>query len=261
MSSEPKGGSELVSTLYDDPYQYDLLAQMTAPADLPLYHRLVEESGDPVLELACGTGRVCLDLAHRGATITGVDRSRSMIEWAKKRAASMGLSIRLEHGDMRDFELRGELFALILVPYNAFNHLYSVEDVRRCLEAISRHMNEDSRLVIDTFNPDPLKLDVGGSAAKKILEYRDPVGEQFIRLLESTRYDAAAQINYISWSYEASGSVNCRRDELRMRIFFPQELEALLAFHGFEIERKLGDYDDGPFTSTSSKQIVICRRR
>ena len=44
-----------------------------------------------------------------------------------------------------------------------------------------------------------------------------------------------------------------------MRVYFPQELEALLSCAGFIIEEKYGDYDLSPFTSASQKQLVVAR--
>jgi hypothetical protein len=44
-----------------------------------------------------------------------------------------------------------------------------------------------------------------------------------------------------------------------MRIYFPQELDAMLKYNGSEIEAKLGDYNGRPFDSEAPKQLVICR--
>jgi hypothetical protein len=44
-----------------------------------------------------------------------------------------------------------------------------------------------------------------------------------------------------------------------MRQFFPQEIEALLWYNGFLIERKYGGYDEQAFASDSPKQLLVCR--
>lgn len=43
-----------------------------------------------------------------------------------------------------------------------------------------------------------------------------------------------------------------------MRIYFPQELDALLKYNGFAIESKFGDYVEKPFTSDSPHQLIAC---
>ena len=47
-------------------------------------------------------------------------------------------------------------------------------------------------------------------------------------------------------------------EKLPLRMFFPEELDALLKYHGFIVERKYGDYDESPFESESPMQIVVC---
>jgi SAM-dependent methyltransferase len=258
-------GDEPVTSIYRDPYHYELMAQMTAPPDLPFYHELVEAHGGPVLEVACGTGRVSITIARRGVRVVGVDRSLPLLDYARAKADEAGLDVDLRHADMRDFELGRESadpgpFALVLVPYNAFNHLYTLDDVRGCLGSIARHMGPETRFVIDTFNPDPARLHTDPVAPQKILEYLEPLSGQHVRLFEQARYDAATQVNHVTWRYEVDGVADAWVDELPMRIFFPCELDALLVMNGFSIERKLGDYDGTPFGSATPKQLVVCRR-
>ena len=45
--------------VYTDAELYDWLAEYTAPNDLPFYRRLRESHPGPLLEIGCGTGRVC----------------------------------------------------------------------------------------------------------------------------------------------------------------------------------------------------------
>lgn len=71
--------------------------------------------GTRVLDLGCGVGRWSRLLAARGATVTGVDISPTMIEEARRRAASEGVSERCRFavGDVSALEVEGE-FDLIL---------------------------------------------------------------------------------------------------------------------------------------------------
>ncbi len=61
--------------------------------DIPFYLNQVRKYGEPVLELACGTGRITIPLAEQGIQITGLDITDSMLAQAKKKAAGNGLNI------------------------------------------------------------------------------------------------------------------------------------------------------------------------
>ena len=50
-----------------------------------------------------------------------------------------------------------------------------------------------------------------------------------------------------------------RIDSLDMRIFFPQELDALISLNGLRVVEKLGDYDGSPFGTRAPKQLMICQ--
>ncbi len=45
---------------------------------------------------------------------------------------------------------------------------------------------------------------------------------------------------------------------LNLRMFFPQEINALLHYNGFDIEQKYGDNERAPFTDSSRRQIIVC---
>jgi len=48
-----------------------------------------------------------------------------------------------------------------------------------------------------------------------------------------------------------------RKEELNMRMFFPQELENYLRYTGFQIENKFGNYDQSSFTNDSGKKLLL----
>ena len=56
------------------------------------------------------------------------------------------------------------------------------------------------------------------------------------------------------------GSVHGSFD-LSMRQFFPQEIDALVHYAGFEIVAKYGDLDQTPFAQQPAYQHIVCRPR
>src|SRR5215210_8649168 len=86
---------------YADPVAYD--RQDTSDTGVAFYTALAQETGGPVLDIACGTGRVSIPMARLGLAVTGVDIVPGMLDQARRKSA--GLPVRWVEGDGRTFDL------------------------------------------------------------------------------------------------------------------------------------------------------------
>jgi ubiquinone/menaquinone biosynthesis C-methylase UbiE len=106
--------------------------------DVEFYEGLDRATGGPVLELACGTGRIALPLAERGLDITGVDASDGMLAIAQRKRAVLPAAARqrltLVSQDMTELAL-DRRFGCIFVAFRSFQHLLTVELQRKALAA------------------------------------------------------------------------------------------------------------------------------
>lgn len=101
---------------------YGHFAKFLEPGALEFLRRIEIQSGDQVLDVACGAGQLSLPAARTGATVTGIDIATNLIEQAKARAVADGQTIRFEEGDVEGlafddasfdvvFSLIGAMFA------------------------------------------------------------------------------------------------------------------------------------------------------
>ena len=124
--------------------------------DVDFYEGLARATGGPVLELACGTGRIALPLAERGLDITGVDASDGMLAIAERKSAALPVAARrrltLVSQDMTEFAL-DRRFGCIFVAFRSFQHILTVDLQRRALAAMRRHLAPDGRLALHLFDP------------------------------------------------------------------------------------------------------------
>ena len=67
--------------------------------DAAFYEQLARGTGGPVLEVACGTGRIALVLAERGFEVTGVDVSDGMLAIAQRKRAALAAATLRMRGD------------------------------------------------------------------------------------------------------------------------------------------------------------------
>jgi SAM-dependent methyltransferase len=84
-------------------------------ADLPLWRELAAVQAGPVLDVGAGTGRVALDLARAGHSVTALDREPELLAALADRAAAAGLRVETVVADAAGFALERR-FALVIVP-------------------------------------------------------------------------------------------------------------------------------------------------
>lgn len=243
--------------LYRDGRHYDL-ENREFVEDIPFWLRQAARTGGPILELACGTGRITLPLAEKGYSITGLDISEGMLSHARAKAAAQGLTIDWALADCREFKLDKQ-FALIFFPFNSIAHLHDLESLHACFARVREHLAPGGRFVIDIFNPRLDYLTRDPTQRFPVADYPDPDGQGWVTITETLAYDRASQIGHIKWYYSIGDRQDAVAHELNMRILFPQELDALLSCSGFALEAKYGDYDERPFDSDSPKQLPVCR--
>ena len=224
-------------------------------SDIPFYLDQARKYGDPILELACGTGRLTIPIAKEGYDITGLDISEGMLEKAKENARKKKLALKWIRDDVRTFNIN-EKFKLIIFPFNSIAHLHDLESIDSCFTTVKRHLKDDGRFILDMFNPDFKRLIRNPKKRFPVDKYTDPDSKATVVIKESNIYDSAKQINYITWYYKIGKEEFSY--ELNMRIFFPQELDSLLIHNGFNIENKFGNFDCSKFNSKSEKQLIIC---
>lgn len=220
-----------------------------------------------ILELACGSGRVTAELARDGHRIYGFDylapmlrRARTRIDAIRNRAAGR---VSLFRADMRHFTLRRR-FALIICAFNAFEHLYSHQDIAACLESVRSHLARDGVFLFDVHNPDLRTLAFPRTKAWGKKRFRLVDGSWVKRSIHS-RFDRIRQIHHMKLSYQPLGDDKKTPEGapftrvLRQRQFFPEELKQLVENAGFEIALRLGEFDNSELDSDSPSQILFCR--
>src|SRR5262245_30582439 len=120
----------------------------SARVDLPKILELVGAEPRRVLDLCCGPGRFAVPFAERGFTVTGVDRTRLLLDRAEAHAREHGVTIELVEQDMRDF-VRPESFEVALNLFTSFGYFDNPNDNQRVLENLFRSLVSGGKLVMD----------------------------------------------------------------------------------------------------------------
>lgn len=249
---------------YDDYARFYDLEFGDLADDLLMIQQFAARCGSPILEVACGTGRVLLPLAREGYHVTGIDVSPAMLDIARHKFEEEELTdcVALVEQDMRELDLSGR-FELVIVAVNSFMHLLNTEDQLAALTRIRKHLNPGGLLLLDLFNPDLSRLlDFRGQVALDKVLVEPETGHRLMRF-RTESVDLAQQTiraTYIVDRLDAEGRIQRTVFPFSMRYLFRYELELLLRQAGFKIEAIYGSYELDDFSSDSEKMIAVARR-
>jgi SAM-dependent methyltransferase len=230
-----------------DPYEpftldYDRWASdMTE--DVQWYVSLAREAGEPVVELAVGSGRVAIPIAREtGKRVLGIDRSGAMLAIARERAA--GLPIELREGDIRELSL-AEPVELVICPFRSLMHLPTWADKRRVFERVAASLIRGGRFAWNVFAFSPRiaaqqidqRVDKGDGLWEEV-HYR--AGDSRIELVRGRGDDVLGTL-HIWWSTRA-------------------EWEGLIDVAGLETEALYGGFHREPYTDESLEMTWVARK-
>jgi len=231
-------------------------------ADIDVHVGFAQRFGGPVLELACGTGRLLDPLASAGFAVTGVDSSAAMLERARARLAHLPAAhTRLVEQRLETLDL-GAQFRTIILGLDSFGLLIARDDQVRALTAARTHATHDGRLIVDVANgnlrgsvepPEELIHD---------LTLPDPESGRPITKFVLRRARPADQLDELMFFYDEQdeqGYLRRSMVELRLRWFTRFELELLLQSAGWQVDELYGNYDLEPFGPTSDRLLVVAR--
>jgi SAM-dependent methyltransferase len=258
-----------LSEHYEDAALYDF-EYRSRRRDANFYRALAVENlepGAPVLELACGSGRVTRTLVKAGFVVVGVDRSRTMLARARARLTRMSRAHRgrvsLVCGDMRELSW-GQKFPLAVMAFNSFEHLYTDADIASCLGRIRDALAPGGRFAFDVQNPDLAWLLRDPKKRWARTEFRHPETGQELVYSTNHTYDPITQICVIRIYYRPRLTGPGRAEHtviLSQRKFFPAELVSVMGANGFAVEARFGGFRGEPLVGGTESQILVCRAR
>ena len=241
---------------------YDLL-YADKQEDVPFYLNMAKETGGPVLELACGTGRVLLPLARAGFDVTGLDLSQAMLDKLQakldKEPREVQSRVALKCANMRDYRF-SQKFKLVFCAFNSFLLLMTAEDQLACLKTVREYLADDGRLVLNIFAPyyDKLVKKTETSVHKE----KDPETGRDLIATEITRRDWQKQTMNVCQYVDRigdDGTVRRYPADFSLCWIHNREMHLLLRLAGYEVVAVYGGYDKRPYDYVSGIQVFVAR--
>ena len=233
----------------DDLSPYDAIARLYDPwsasvtEDIEFYVEEARASGGPVVELACGTGRIAVPVAKAGIRVIGVDASAGMLAIAREYAAAENVELDLRLGDMRDPPVV-EHVPLVLIPFRSLLHMTSEPERLRALRAARGLLAPGGRLVFDVFAPGP--EDVADTHGRWLERERG--------IFERADWDEGNRTLTLSVRRGEEAST------MQLAWLSPPEWRQLLDRAGFDVAAQWGWFDRRPYAGGEDVVFAAVRR-
>ncbi|MFC1731891.1 class I SAM-dependent methyltransferase [candidate division KSB1 bacterium] len=220
----------------------------------------------PVLELACGTGRIMLPLARDGHEVWGIDNSEKMLTILDRKVNDLDAELagRLHYSaqDMRDFSFDRK-FNLIIIPFNSFLLLTERSDFDICLKNCYNHLQPGGTFIVDIFSPNFELCAIKEPKIQFLQHFYDPATNKVVVQWEYAKRDMAKQlidIDFLYEEYDRNGEVEQHTRNIKMSLIFRYEMRYLLEKSGFIVEQEFGDYDRSEIAAVSPQLIYIAKK-
>ena len=183
---------------------WDLLRGDTSEwEDRPFYRDIIRTSGQPALDIGCGTGRLLLDYLTDGIDIDGVDVSPEMLEICRQKAERLGLHPKLYLQHMEALDLPRS-YRTIIVPSSSFQLITDPYAATEALQRFWRHLEPKGTLVMPFMIPLdwPVTELIVGVDWELVAEQVRPEDGLLIRRLARATYDITQQLEHTEDRYE-----------------------------------------------------------
>lgn len=238
---------------------YDLFGSKN---DLKFYGKLAVQSGDKALELGVGTGRVAIPIAKAGIKVVGIDSSAHMLRIAREKLAKETDAVRrrviLKKGDMRNFELK-QSFPFIYIPASTFDHNITIEEQKRTLNRVHKHLDKNGTFAFDLEQVRPDKPETSWWIDRN--EIGD--GRMVVRSIFS-KTDLAKRVCSLDLFFDVykSGKLLERYHEYgEVALISKSEVTKLLEETGFEVESIYGDFSEVEYRNDSPRIVLAAKRK
>ena len=256
----------------DSDYEYrDLVASTwdlmrgdtSAWPDRDFFRSAIRNSGEPVLDVGCSTGRLLLDYLADGIQVDGVDISPEMIEICRQKALEQSLQPALYVQAIETLDIPRK-YRTIIIPSSSFQLVPDLQDARSALERFHDHLLPGGLLVFSiwhTKRAGPAEW----SDWYLIAEKERPEDGKTIRRQERSMYDPETELRHTENRYEVLENDQVvyseeHRRSPELRNYTVTQISQLLEQAGYGEIKAVSGYSDDPATDEDGSFCVMAWR-
>ncbi|MBQ8683974.1 MAG: class I SAM-dependent methyltransferase [Clostridia bacterium] len=212
-------------------------------------------SAGAVLDLACGSGSLSLELADRGCEVIGVDGSADMLAIAREKATEEGRDILFLCQDMRELDLYGTVDTAVCL-LDSLSHILQTADLAEIFRRLGLFIAPGGLLIFDVNSPHKHAVTLGDSA----FVYER---EEFMCVWRNRYIPATHETEMLLDFFleEEDGNYSRHTDTVRERAYSMPTWERLLEQAGFDVLGVYGERGFTPAQPEDDRWVFVARNR
>lgn len=207
-----------------------------------------------VLDLACGSGSLAMELCDRGLEVIGVDGSADMLAIAREKAAEEGADILYLCQDMRQLDLYGTVDGAVCM-LDSLSHILSTADLAEIFRRLGLFIAPDGLLIFDVNTPHKHAVTLGDNAF--VFEEEEFMCVWRNRYLPA-RQEVAMELDFF---LEEEGVYRRYTDRVRERAYSLPTWKKLLEAAGFDLLAVYGERDFETPAADADRWVLVARNR
>ncbi|MEU7822991.1 class I SAM-dependent methyltransferase [Catellatospora sp. NPDC049133] len=204
----------------------------------------------PALELGPGVGLVAMELARRGATVTGLEISPQMAEQIEQSRGDLPVTVQV--GDMAAIPDIGP-FALIYATNSTMFSLLTQQRQLDCFAGMARVLAPQGRIVLEAFAPHRQ----GAVTHRQNLALR-ALGEDLVDLSATIHDPATQRLTFREIRLAADQRVKVLPVETRY--IWPSEMDLMARLAGLTLIERFNGYARGAYSADSVRHVSVYGR-
>jgi SAM-dependent methyltransferase len=210
---------------------------------------LTKPDGKSVLDLCCGPGRCSIALAKRGFSVTGVDKTKYLLDKARARAKAARVKIEWVQQDMRDF-VRPDSYDLVLSMFTSFGYFDDKGEDVIVLENVLKSLRPGGACLIEVLGKERLAKILQPTVSSVL-----PDGTLFVERREI--FDDWTRVRN-EWLIVRNGRT--KSFKFHHTIYSGQEMRDRMERAGFVGVTLYGNLDGDEYGPNAERLIVVGRK-
>jgi len=216
---------------------------------------LTSHSCQNILELGCGTGRICEPLLSKGFRPFGIDISREMLNFSRvsRRVPTVQM-------DMTRLGFK-RVFDAVIIPCNSLNLLGGEQAIIQCLSDIHQVLRGPGLLILQLFVPDQILIE---SKGERLFQFSLSDLPEDGRLITETirTYNPELCNVILEERYKIRHSANLQIPEnytqsLRLAAFSTRKWHTIIRESGYSVLSSHSDFNHTPFLENRDSTLLV----